>query len=56
MLAGPQGADLWQVFLNLPIITQMAVTLLLVTGIIVHVFAYNVSGVPDPPFGLPLVL
>ena len=49
MLAGPQGADLWQVFLNLPIITQMAVTLLLVTGIIVHVFAYNERTVHDGP-------
>lgn len=49
MLPGPQGGDLWQVFLNLPIITQTAVTLLLVTGVVVHVFAYNERTVHDGP-------
>ena len=46
---GAQGDDLWQVFLNLPVITQLAVTLLLVTGAIVHIFAYNERTVHDGP-------
>jgi len=37
------------VFLALPVITQFAVTILLVAGVIVHVFKYNERTVHDGP-------
>jgi hypothetical protein len=44
------GAEsLWHVFLTLPIITQWAVTILLVSGVIVHLFVYGERVVHEGP-------
>ena len=44
------GAEsLWHVFLSLPIITQWAVTILLVAGVIVHLFVYGERVVHEGP-------
>jgi len=44
-----QAQALWLVFLTLPVITQWAVTLLLVSVLIVHLFAYNERTIHDGP-------
>jgi hypothetical protein len=41
--------QLWHVFLTLPVITQWAVTILLISGVIVHLFAYGERTVHDGP-------
>lgn len=41
--------SLWRIFLMLPIITQWAVTLLFVSAVIVHLFAYNQRSIHDGP-------
>lgn len=46
---GSAADRLWSVFVTLPIITQWAVTILLVAGVIVHLAAYNVRTVHDGP-------
>jgi hypothetical protein len=45
----PQVEALWAVFLKLPVITQWAVTLLLISGIIAHLFKYNENTVHEAP-------
>jgi hypothetical protein len=44
-----QAEALWTVFLKLPVITQWAVTLLLISGVIAHVFKYNEHTVQESP-------
>jgi len=41
--------NVWHIFLTLPIITQWAVTLLFVSAVIVHLFAYSQRSIHDGP-------
>jgi hypothetical protein len=41
--------NIWHIFLTLPIITQWAVTLLFVSAVIVHFFAYSQRSIHDGP-------
>ena len=50
MAAVSLGAEnVWRIFVALPLITQWAVTILLVSGVIVHLFAYGERAVHDGP-------
>jgi hypothetical protein len=44
-----QAEALWAIFLKLPVITQWAVTLLVISGLIAHVFKYNENTVHEAP-------
>jgi ABC-type transporter Mla subunit MlaD len=41
--------SVWQVFLLLPVVTQAAVTIILVSAVIVHLFKYNEQTLHDGP-------
>jgi len=45
----PYAEPVWRVFLHLPVTTQWAVTLLLVSALIVHLFVYNERTIIEGP-------
>lgn len=44
-----QATSLWNIFLTLPVTTQFAVTLLLVSGTVLHLFVYNERTIHEGP-------